>query len=46
MKLIRGTEGYFLSMQPTKKPDGGFQDTVAPLDREAEEMIEDAVLKE
>jgi stage V sporulation protein G len=46
MKLTRARDGYFLSMPARKTRDGDFQDTVAPINREARKMIEDLVLKE
>ena len=46
MKLMRASDGYFLSMPARKLRDGGYQDTVAPINKETRELIEDAVLSE
>jgi len=46
MKVIRTNDGSLVSMPARKLRDGGFQDTVAPINREARKMIEGLVLKE
>lgn len=46
IKVIEGTEGYFIAMPSRKTPDGEFKDIVHPLNTETREMIKDVVLKE
>ena len=45
MKVIRTNDGSLVSMPARKLRDGGFQDLIAPINREARK-IEDLVLKE
>ena len=45
IKVIEGTEGYFIAMPSRKTPDGEFKDIVHPLNTETREMIRDIVLK-
>lgn len=45
IKVIEGTDGYFIAMPSRKTPDGEFRDIVHPLNTETREMIKDIVLK-
>jgi len=45
IKVIEGTEGYFIAMPSRKTPDGEFKDIVHPLNTETREQIRDIVLK-
>lgn len=45
IKVIEGNEGYFIAMPSRKTPDGGFKDTVHPLNTETRELISNVVLK-
>ena len=45
IKVIEGTEGYFIAMPSRKTPDGEFKDIVHPLNTETREMIKEIVLK-
>ena len=45
IKVIEGTEGYFIAMPSRKTPDGDFKDIVHPLNTETREQIRDLVLK-
>ncbi len=44
MKIISGTNGYFVSMPSRKRPDGSHQDVAHPINNETRRMIENAVL--
>jgi len=44
LKVINGTNGYFVSMPSRKRPDGTYQDIAHPINNEMRRMIEDAVL--
>lgn len=46
LKVINGTNGYFVSMPSRKRPDGTYQDIAHPINNEMRRMIEDAVLGE
>ena len=45
IKVIEGTEGFFIAMPSRKTPDGEFKDIVHPLNTETREMIKEIVLK-
>jgi stage V sporulation protein G len=45
IKVIEGTEGYFIAMPSRKTPDNQFKDIVHPLNTETRERIRDIVLK-
>lgn len=44
VKIIEGTNGYFISMPSKKAPNGEFKDIVHPKHNEAREQITSAVL--
>jgi stage V sporulation protein G len=44
MKIIQGTNGYFVSMPSRKRPDGTHQDMAHPVNSEMRQLIEKAVL--
>lgn len=44
IKIIEGTDGYFMSMPSRKTPDGEYKDIVHPLNTETREKIRDLVL--
>ena len=44
VKIIEGTNGYFISMPSKKAPSGEFKDIVHPKHNEAREQITSAVL--
>jgi stage V sporulation protein G len=46
IKIIQGTEGYFVSMPSKKKKDGTYQDVAHPIDKETRAMIETKILEE
>ena len=45
IKIIDGTEGYFVAMPSRKTPEGEFQDIAHPLNSETRAMIIDAVME-
>lgn len=46
VKVIEGTEDYFIAMPSKKTPDGEFKDIVHPLNTQTREMIKKVVLEE
>ncbi len=44
IKIIQGSEGFFISMPSRKTPDGEYKDIVHPINTETREQIRDAVL--
>lgn len=46
LKIITGSNGYFLSMPSKKRKDGTYQDIAHPINSETRKMIEDKVLFE
>jgi stage V sporulation protein G len=46
MKVIKGTNGYFIAMPAKKMKDGTYRDLVHPLDQPTRKMLEDTVLLE
>lgn len=44
MKVIKGANGYFVSMPSRKMPDGSFRDIAHPINNDFREFIENAVL--
>ena len=44
LKVIHGTNGYFVSMPSRKKNDGAYQDIAHPINNETRQHIEDKVL--
>ena len=45
IKIIDGTEGYFVAMPSRKTPEGEFKDIAHPLHSETRAMIIDAVME-
>ena len=45
VKVIEGTDNYFISMPSKKTPDGGYKDIVHPLNSLTRELIKTAVLE-
>ena len=45
IKIIDGTEGYFVAMPSRKTPEGEFKDIAPPLNSETRAMIIDAVME-
>ncbi|MEE9542815.1 MAG: SpoVG family protein [Thermodesulfobacteriota bacterium] len=46
MKVIKGSNGYFVAMPAKKMKDGTYWDLVHPLDSKTREMLEERVLDE
>ena len=46
LKVINGSQGYFVSMPSRRKKDGTFQDLAHPINNELRKKIEDRVLDE
>ena len=46
LKVIKGENGYFVSMPSRRKKDGTFKDIVHPINSEARKMIEEKVIQE
>ncbi len=46
IKVIEGTQGYFIAMPSRKTPDGEYKDIVHPLNTETREQIRMAILDE
>ena len=44
LKVINGSQGYFVSMPSRKRKDGTFQDLAHPINNELRKKIEDKVL--
>ena len=44
MKVIKGSEGYFISMPSRKMPDGSYRDIAHPIRNEFREYIETEIL--
>lgn len=44
LKVINGSEGYFVSMPSRKRRDGSFQDIAHPINNDMRKEIEDKVL--
>jgi stage V sporulation protein G len=44
LKVISGSQGYFVSMPSRKRKDGTFQDLAHPVTNELRKKIEDTVL--
>ena len=45
VKVIEGTDDYFIAMPSKKTPDGEFKDIVHPLNTETREQFKETVLK-
>ena len=44
LKVISGSQGYFVSMPSRRKKDGSFQDMAHPITNDLRKKIEDRVL--
>jgi stage V sporulation protein G len=44
LKVINGSDGYFVSMPSRKRKDGSYQDIAHPINNEMRKEIEDKVL--
>lgn len=44
LKIINGSQGFFVSMPSRKRKDGGYQDIAHPINNEMRKAIEDKVL--
>ncbi len=44
LKVINGSQGYFVSMPSRKRKDGSYQDIAHPINNEMRKEIEDKVL--
>jgi stage V sporulation protein G len=44
LKVINGSQGYFVSMPSRRRKDGSFQDLAHPINNEMRKKIEDKVL--
>lgn len=45
IKIIEGSEGYFIAMPSRKTPEGAFKDIVHPLDTPTRKELSDIILK-
>ncbi len=46
MKVIKGANGYFVSMPSRKLPDGSFRDIAHPINNDFRERVEKVILDE
>ena len=46
VKILEGSEGYFIAMPSKKTPDGEYKDIVHPLNTETRELLKKSVLEE
>ena len=46
VKILEGTEDYFIAMPSKKTPEGEYKDVVHPLNTETRELIKNVVLAE
>jgi stage V sporulation protein G len=44
LKVINGSQGYFVSMPSRRRKDGTFQDLAHPINNDLRKIIEDTVL--
>lgn len=44
MKIIKGSQGLFVAMPSRRKPDGGYQDLVHPINRDTRDEMEKQIL--
>ncbi|KMQ52905.1 regulatory protein SpoVG [Chitinispirillum alkaliphilum] len=44
LKVINGSQGYFVSMPSRRRRDGSFQDLAHPINNDMRKVIEDKVL--
>lgn len=45
MKIIKGANGFFISMPSRRRPDGTHQDVAHPVNRDMREQLERRVLE-
>ncbi len=45
MKIIKGSNGYFISMPSRKRPNGKYQDVAHPVSKEMRGTLEKTVLE-
>ena len=45
LKVIKGVNGYFISMPSRKMPDGSFRDIAHPITNDFREFIEKVILE-
>ncbi len=45
IKIIQGTDGYFVAMPSRKRPNGTHQDIAHPVNSETRQMLESAILE-
>lgn len=46
VKILEGTEDYFIAMPSKKTPEGEYKDVVHPLNTETRELLKNVVLAE
>ena len=46
VKIIEGTDDYFIAMPSKKTPEGEYKDIVHPLNSETRALLKDAILAE
>ncbi len=46
MKIIKGSDGYFISMPSRKMPDGSYRDIAHPIQNEFRQYLEKFILDE
>jgi len=46
MKVIQGTNGYFVAMPAKRMKDGTYRDLVHPLDKDTRQKVEEQVMLE
>jgi len=46
LKIIRGTNGLFISMPSRKRKDGSYRDIAHPLNNETRRMMEERIISE
>jgi stage V sporulation protein G len=45
LKIIKSSNGFFISMPSRKMPDGSFRDIAHPINKEFRELIEKIILE-
>lgn len=45
IKIIEGTDDYFIAMPSRKTPDGEYKDIAHPLNSETRNQVSDAIIK-
>ncbi len=44
LKVIKGSNGFFISMPSRKMPDGSFRDIAHPINKEFRELVEKIII--